>query len=385
KSSRFYRFLAFLVTVGLVAGAVGVVANRDKLNFDALRRFFTYRTTTQDSVGATEPFPYEGGISSSFADLGGDLLCASTSGFRLYSPSGNAYLEETLSLSNPVLRTSGNAAVVYDAGGTQLRVYRDREAVFSLTPEDGVILSASLSSDQWLSVITRATGFKGVVTIYNNKFERVMAFRVSSSYLLGAMISPDHKSVAVLTAGQNGHTFESTLVTYSMSATEAEVATELKPQASLSLGNCVPLDLRWQNRTLQVLTEYGLLSCPDSLNSPARYDWTDRHLKGFSLDGDDFSAVLLGKYRAGSQAQLVTLDAGGAPIATLDTDHQVLSLSAAGRYLAVLTADRLDIYTKDLTLYASLEGTQSARKVVMRPDGTALLVGSESVRVYIPV
>jgi hypothetical protein len=44
----------------------------------------------------------------------------------------------------------------------------------------------------------------------------------------------------------------------------------------------------------------------------------------------------------------------------------------------------LDIYTKDLTLYDSLEGTQGARTVVLRSDGSAMLIGSETARLYLP-
>ena len=74
----------------------------------------------------------------------------------------------------------------------------------------------------------------------------------------------------------------------------------------------------------------------------------------------------------------------GSVLGSLSVSEQVLSLSASGRYLAVLTADRLDIYTSDLTLYRTLEGTQGAQKVLMNADGTAMLVSSEYASLYIP-
>ena len=77
-------------------------------------------------------------------------------------------------------------------------------------------------------------------------------------------------------------------------------------------------------------------------------------------------------------------DASGQAVGALDIGEQVLSLSAAGRYIAVLTADRLDIYTSDLRLYDSLSGTQNAQKVLMRADGTAMLIGAKTARLYIP-
>lgn len=94
--------------------------------------------------------------------------------------------------------------------------------------------------------------------------------------------------------------------------------------------------------------------------------------------------MLAGKYRSGSQAELTTIDQEGQTIAALSVEEQILSLSAAGRYVAVLTAGRLDIYTQNLDLYDTLEDTGGARRVLMRSDGTALLIAGESANLYIP-
>ena len=61
-----------------------------------------------------------------------------------------------------------------------------------------------------------------------------------------------------------------------------------------------------------------------------------------------------------------------------------IDLDAAGRYVAVLTAGRLDLYTRDLELYASLDTTGGARDVVLRSDGTAWLITGETARLFIP-
>lgn len=97
-----------------------------------------------------------------------------------------------------------------------------------------------------------------------------------------------------------------------------------------------------------------------------------------------FAVALLGKYRAGSQAELMVVDSEGVLTGSLEWNEQVLSVDASGRYFAVLTADRLDIYTQDMTLYSSLEGTQNARKVLLREDGSAILIASETARLYVP-
>ena len=103
---------------------------------------------------------------------------------------------------------------------------------------------------------------------------------------------------------------------------------------------------------------------------------------GSGLDG--FAALLLGKYRAGSSASLVTVDREGREVASLDMEEQVLDMDAAGRYTAVLTAAALTLYTDDLRVYQALENTMGAQSVVLRSDGTAYLIGGETARLYIP-
>ena len=64
--------------------------------------------------------------------------------------------------------------------------------------------------------------------------------------------------------------------------------------------------------------------------------------------------------------------------------EEVLDLSAAGRYLSVLYTDRCVIYSSALQEYASLVGTDGIRAVLQRADGSALLLGAEEARLFVP-
>ena len=71
-------------------------------------------------------------------------------------------------------------------------------------------------------------------------------------------------------------------------------------------------------------------------------------------------------------------------IADCDVVSEVLGISAAGRYIAVLYSDRLTIYDKNWNEHATLEGVSTARQVLMRADGSAVLAGSASASLYLP-
>ena len=74
----------------------------------------------------------------------------------------------------------------------------------------------------------------------------------------------------------------------------------------------------------------------------------------------------------------------GTELASLDVNREVLDISAAGRYLAVLYTDSLVIYNQELQVYASLNGTDFATGVLLRPDGSALLLSSENAGLFLP-
>ena len=95
-------------------------------------------------------------------------------------------------------------------GGQELRAYNNREQVFSLTLSEGYgLLSARPNQSGWLAVTAQQSRYKGVVTVYDNKFSPKMELRYSSDFLVDAALSEDSRQVAAVTMGQGDESFES--------------------------------------------------------------------------------------------------------------------------------------------------------------------------------
>ena len=377
KPNILLRLITFLLSLAILLGAVALVVYRDRLNLDALVRWVQYRTLETNETGQAEPFFYGGGTAVDLGCLDGALLFSSQNGVRLFTNLGDELVNDVFTLSNPVQNTSGRLGVVYDMGGQELRAYDSRGQVFSLTLEEGYgLLSARPNDAGWLAVTAQQSGWRGVVTVYNSEFSPQMSLLYSSSFAIDAVLSPDSGTVAAVTMGQDGTSFESQLVLYHVGQEE--------PAATLSLGNTTVLDLAHSGSAVRVLGESSLLLAASDGSQVVSYNFSDRYLKGYDLGGDDFSLILLGRYRAGTASELLVIGDDGLLISRLDPDAQILDLSAAGRYFAVLTSQRLDIYTKDLTLYASLEDTQGAQSIQLRDDGSVLLADGESAWLYLP-
>ena len=121
------RLLAFLLTLALMLGAVALVAHRDKLNFDALKRWYSYRNLTKSESGQAGTFSFDGSPSDPCASLEGDLLtCSTGAGIRLYSQGGALLFHRAVTLSHPSVESSGRYGLVYDVGGRALYLYSER-------------------------------------------------------------------------------------------------------------------------------------------------------------------------------------------------------------------------------------------------------------------
>lgn len=385
KKPRFLtRLVLFLIALAMVLAAVALVAFRDTLNLDSVKRWFHYRSLVLSDSGQAESFLYDGSLDDTFAVLDGDLLVCSKNAISLYSGSGTQYVSQAVALDNPVVDTNGSLAVVYDAGGTDLYVLGQRELIWSADDLDN-ILSARLNKNGQLTVVTQASGYRGVVTVYSAAYEAVMRVRISTAFVMDAALSDDGQTLAILTIGQQEGDFTSQLLLTTLNSAVNPVgeSADFVPEQTIDLGGNVVLALRHDQQLIWALGDRGL-SVALHDGSASYTDWSDRYLKLYDLSGDGFSAALLGKYRAGSQATLEVVDDQGKTTGSLELNEQVLSLSASGRYLAVLTGDRLDIYTADMSLYSTLEGTQGARKVLLMEDGSAILISSDSASFFVP-
>lgn len=380
KPNILIRLVALLVTAALLLGALALVVYRDELNLDALKRWFDYRNLETSQSGEAAPFSHAGGKQASFAYLDNGILMASDTGARYYPFSGELYAEEVHGFEHPVLTQSKSCGVVYDAGGEDLFLFRGMEEAFHLDLDgQGELLSARPNDAGWLAVTTHGGGFRGSVAVYDTPYnaqEPLIRIDLSSTFVVDAAVSPDCKTVAVATMGQEGGSFQSQIRFYPVDQEE--------PSAVVSLGNTMVLELDYEEETLWVLGEEQVSVIQADGTVSGTYSLGRNYLKGCSLGGDGYALLLLGRYQAGSAERAVVVGADGGELASLALPSGVLDFDAAGRYVALLTGDRLDIYTSDFTSYSGLDQTQNARHLALNDAGAAMLANSQQAWLYLP-
>ena len=367
--------LVLLAVAAVLAGIVTAAVLLDRSGFDGLRRSIIYAKAVKDENGCAQLYRYNSDQSGHFASLDGSLVSVSMHQLTVLDEKNRTLYDESVKFQTPSLQSRGGRAVAYDVGGTELYVLSDKGLVYKLDCA-GEVLNASLNQKGWLTVVCGESGCKAAVRVYDAEGEAVFAFRSSDRFVMTAALSADSRTLAAVTMGQENGVFASYVVFYRVNSD--------KEAGRCTLRGSVVYDLTAAGSGFCAVTEEQLCFLSGDGVMTAAYDYGGDYLRRVSVSDDGYAAVLLGRYRTGTQHRIVTVNGEGKELAALEIDAEVASLSAAGRYVAVLTGEELVIYDKQLKPCAQLQEVSQAREVLMRSDGSAVLAGSMAARLYLP-
>lgn len=366
-------FFSFILLLAAVLLVVLFAAYRDGTGFDVLRRYLHYGRSEQ--AGGETVYHYDAASKNRFALLGESLVVLSDASLSLYNGAGEEVWSTPVTMTAPALVSGGGRAAAYDVGGTALYVLDQSGPVLELTAdEEEPYISATLNKSGVLAVTAQKKGYKGSVKVYDQAPDPSFEFKSSQRFVLDGYVLGN--CLAAVTLGQENGVFVSSIVLYEMPGTE--------PAADYSVTGGLAAAIGEQEGRLATVSDTALTFAGANGEISETYAYSGSYLREYDLGGTGFAALLLNRYRSGSVGRLVTVGKDGEELGSLDVREEVQGMSASGRYLAVLYSDRLAIYNQDLQPYATLQGTGDARDVLMRPDGSALLLSAGSASLFLP-
>ncbi len=370
---RRWKYLAIGTAVILVV--VACAALWDSTAFDGLRRSVIYSQAKKDENGCALLYNYAAEKDQSCTNLNGSLILVSQHHVTMLSEGGQELYHADVKFHKSAVADNGTLAAAYDIGGREIYLLNAKGLVRKLEM-DGEILSCSLNARGDLAVTAGKKGYKAAVSVYDNKGELRFEFKSSDRFLMTAAVQKDGSQMASVTMGEAEGIFASSVVLYRMNSTE--------PLANCELPGGAVYDIGVVGSNYCAVSEDGLFFVGKDGEQKAFFDFEGTFLRRCSLSGDGYAAAVLGRYKSGGETQLVTVSDNGELIGKAEMSGDILAMDTAGKYVAVLRSDALTIYDKKLNVYAQLEDVSFARDVLMREDGSALLVGAESASLYLP-
>jgi len=362
-SRKLRRILAGILTLLLIVLAALVFVFRDALDGEGIRRIFGL----ENADGETrEAFTYETGALQAFASVGNGLAVASSSSLQLLNEAGEMVFKQVVSYDSPAVFGSANGVIFCDLGGKQ-GVFAAPDGASEVIQTGGEILTAGMNENGWFYLVTAEAGYKALVSVYNSKCEKQYEWWSGSGYVLRAAVSPDNRSLAVLCAER-----DCTKLHFFALNSETE-------RGSAVIEDALYFDLAWLGGdTVCAVGETGLRFFSASGAETGAYDLDGRYLLEYTLSRAGFAAIYVSAYRSGAGGTLMTLGGGGQVLGSAALERDIVSMSAEGKQLLVMTAGSLTLYDQGLVRQYANETLMTAKRAILRPAGDILLLHAYS-------
>ena len=373
KKPRTWLWLTLIVLV--VLGAVAAAVLWDANSFDGLRRSIIYARAEKDETGCAKLYYYENDATSRFAAIDGSLVTVAANQVRLLDERSQVLYQNSVRFLHPDLVSGGGVAVAYDIGGTALYAL-DSKSLRWQQETEGELIAVTVNPHGYVTAVYNKSGAKAAVTVWDSNGAAVFTFQSAQRFVMTAALGQDDRTLAAVTMGQEDGKFQSFLVLYH---TDSD-----KMVATTPVDGGVAYALETLQREFCAVTEQGLYLLDSGGELKASYSYGGQFLRRCVVGDGGWAALLLSRYKSGGYASLITVDGDGNELGGCDIDGEVLDISTAGRYVAVLFSDRLTIYDKYLTEVATLPDVSEVRAVLMRADGSAVLAGASGASLYLP-
>ena len=369
------KWLWLTLTVLVVLGAVAAAVLWDANSFDGLRRSIIYARAEKDETGCAKLYYYENDATSRFAAIDGSLVTVAANQVRLLDERSQVLYQNSVRFLHPDLVSGGGVAVAYDIGGTALYAL-DSKGLRWQQETEGELIAVTVNPHGYVTAVYNRSGAKAAVTVWDSSGAAVFTFQSAQRFVMTAALGQDDRTLAAVTMGQEDGKFQSFLVLYH---TDSD-----KMVATTPVDGGVAYALETLQREFCAVTEQGLYLLDSGGELKASYSYGGQFLRRCVVGDGGWAALLLSRYKSGGYASLITVDGDGNELGGCDIDGEVLDISTAGRYVAVLFSDRLTIYDKYLTEVATLPDVSEVRAVLMRADGSAVLAGASGASLYLP-
>lgn len=363
RRDRMRVFIGLIVTVLLILAAVALWVFRGALFGDESLNIFSRGAPRADAE-----YLFDTSSGQCFASVGEGFAVATASSFELLDENGQVAASRLVQMETPAIAACSQYAVFYDIGGLNIAAAFFDGSVRELTP-GGTIISAVVSANGYLALTTESPGYRGLVTVYDPKLEPIYEWYSSSAWVISAEVSPDDRSLAVLSYTTSG----SEVRLFSLSSDVQKAAFTV---------NKLLLDAHWFSSTQLCAFSADQAFFFDNAGLWTNtYDFEGRFLNGTAF-GDGFVVFALSKYRAASTCTLVSCSANGRELGTAELQGELLSLVASGTEALALCPDSAMLFSSSMSSRGTLRGLTGFKYGLLRSRGEALLIASGYAEVH---
>ncbi len=139
---------------------------------------------------------FEQASETQFAPYRNGIICAKMNYMAFIDETGEIVWETETAIVDPILKTAGNYILLAQKGRNKICLYTERKLVYDVDDADN-IMTANVSEDGDVVVVTDKASYKGGISVYNKSGEQIYSWASGADTVISADISASSRRVAV--------------------------------------------------------------------------------------------------------------------------------------------------------------------------------------------
>ena len=362
---RTKKFIGAVLALAIVCVAVWLFVKED------VAGIIGDRIAASSSSGASMPVEIAGTSVKETFTIGDNVGVLTDGNVALYAKNGKQLLSYTHGMTDPIVKAAGRRFLLYDRGGTKL-VVRMRDKVLFEKEFDYKIISANISSDGWITVVTAAQRYASQLHVWNSAYdEEIFTWSSSGEYIICSAADSGSKTVAAatLTANASGQM----VTTVHIFTTEAAVELGKK---DFSGEAAVSLEYN-SSGNVKIICDSMAAVVDRSGNVIGRYDFDRKLISCVNVHRTSGMALVFDRYTEARATDVTFIGSRGEQVKTVSVSGKFLCANGNSSHAAVYCDGTATVFDYSGNKTAELTSEQDALLILLTKESVFAVTRDE--------
>ena len=362
---RTKKFIGAVLALAIVCAAVWLFVKED------VAGIIGDRIAAGSASGASMPVEIAGTSVKETFTVGDNVGVLTDGNVALYAKNGKQLLSYTHGMADPIVKAAGRRFLLYDRGGTKL-VVRMRDKVLFEKEFDYKIISANISSDGWITVVTAAQRYASQLHVWNSAYdEEIFTWSSSGEYIICSAADSGSKTVAAatLTANASGQM----VTTVHIFTTEAAVELGKK---DFSGEAAVSLEYN-SSGNVKIICDSMAAVIDRSGNVLGRFDFDRKLISCVNAHGTSGMALVFDRYTEARATDVTFIGSRGEQVKTVSVSGKFLCANGNSSHAAVYCDGTATVFDYSGNKTAELTSEQDALLILLTKESVFAVTRDE--------
>ncbi len=373
KLSKKAKVFLYTLLIAVVILLIAITAAQKLGNVTVGGMFSNLRAYVM-SMGSGDGYPYslDSGSIEDISIYNSNLVVLTDDKTELLTPTAKEIAQEKHDFSNPVMKTNGGLAVVYDLDSGKFRL-QNSSGIIAEKEMPSRIMAAAVGKKGNYAVGTYGTDVQSLLTVYNSTDKEIFIWKFKSERISDIALSDNGKSAAVSTIYSNNGKISSKLYIFSFKSDKYE--------ACFDYPSSVLVNVSYINKSDVIATGDNIRSFIKNGKTKTDKDFGSDTIRGYSVADNGKSAAAFSKYGSTSLSSLTVYKKNNKEKFSLNFEKEVKWVDFDGKYTAVLFENEIKTFGKSGKEIGSITFSGDPDRVII-DGGNVYLITSANIQCY---